>query len=279
MAKDIPVTQSNAYILSLIKVVVYEEFLVLLIPKNTYSDCKALLETVLDKSLFLGEYDSIYLVEGPRSYDVVQGIVSEEIRSIQYHESVLFKKSNICLRCSLFGELGYLLFIKSDLREIINFFSMYEQHLLENRDVAVLSAEANCNVWNKTIFRNECPIELGFSYALDFEDDEFVFHKEINERRKNNQQRRVAFILNDVSNIPDTVDIIGCQLFSKSRDRTVGCISRAYFSKKVNKVIGYALVDIDNSYLGTNLVGVGDVSIKITKTPFFVTNSHNLEKA
>ncbi len=281
-AKDFPLLSEKLRITALLTIVMLEDTILLLTPKCCYSDCKKILHEFLGENCFLDELVRVYLIEGPGAASEVGAMINEDVRFLQYYDSVQFsfahhnQAENVCLRCSFFGEVGFLLFMINENAEAekrcmtnLNFQSF------DDDDIDTLVNEANSKVFNKSVFRHDCPIEIGLSHILDFEDDEFYFHQELNEAKKRNKRRIVA--IQCEKNPSENSGDLGCIGSLSSVDGSeVGILLRTFYSKTMNRVIGYALVDRDKSYLGSKLSNNLYETIEVHKTPFFVTKSNFL---
>jgi glycine cleavage system aminomethyltransferase T len=260
-----------------------EDTILLLTPKCCYSDCKKILHEILGKNCFLDEFMRVYLIEGPGAASEVGALINEDVRSLQYYDSIQFsfdthnKAENVCLRCSFFGEVGFLLFmVNEDVEAEKGCMNNLNFHSFDDDDIDTLVNEANSKVFNKSVFRHDCPIEIGLSHILDFEDDEFYFHLELNEAKKRNKRRIVAIqFKKDLSENSGNSGRVG-SLSSVEDGSEVGVLLRTFYSKTINRVIGYALVDRDKSYLGSKLSHDLYETIEVHKAPFFVTKSNFL---
>lgn len=276
-AKETPLLNESIEIISLITIVKLDYVYYFLLPTDVTPDCISIFRESIDEEDIIAEFDDIFLIEGPEALSVTKSLMQDEIRSLQYNNALQFDVqnniANVCLRCSFFGEIGFLLFLPNKTVKCIEYLDSLRFSDFADNDVAVLSAEANTKVWNKTIFKNECPFDLGLAHIFDFEDEDYKFNTNLNAKRKNARKSPVAVVF-------PLGDEVSCQN-ARSKDlsctasgNVIGVFNRAYFSPKMRQVIAYARVDKDFSYLGkevrNSVLGNG----KVHKTPFFTTNSH-----
>lgn len=279
-AKDVPLFSKDMKIECFLTVIMHEDYIYMLSPNDCYEFCRSKLDQALEPGDYIQEFNGIYLIEGPSAAEKVCSLINDDVRSIQYYDSVYFQinstseSNNVCMRCSFFGEIGYLLLVNQKGEHVVEFLNQLNFSSFVDPEVAVLVGEANSRVWNKSIFRADCPIEIGLSHVLDFGDDEFEYHSELNQIRSQNQNRMVAIIFKE--NIPDGSndtldnDVIYCQ----ADDKAVGSCIRIHHSKQLNKTIGYAKIQAKYSYLGTELYHKIYGKLEVHKAPFFITKSH-----
>jgi glycine cleavage system aminomethyltransferase T len=225
-------------------------------------------------------------IQGPKSRDVMVDIFGEQILDLKYYwmdEFDLDGMDVVVSRTGYTGEVGFEIYLRNASRDGMKFWDTMlgygEPHNLavigpsqiRRVEAGILSYGSDIALDNNSYsdyhFLNPFEVDLGYTVELDQEAD-FIGKKALERIAEEGVSRKVVGIELDcdplVGYIEDYLQVVedGSQ---------IGQVSSAFWSPRLEKNIGFALVPIEFADLGTGLtvrMETGQFEARVIEKPF-----------
>jgi len=243
-------------------------FILIVNASNTEKDVNWLKSNMIDGVEIRDLKDGMTLLafQGPRSQEVLQSLLSSDLRSIGHHEVMSGRIKNMeCLvsRTGYTGEDGFELFIEKKNAEFL-----WGLILEAGRNGGVLPCglgardtlrlEASLPLYGHEYSEEISPIEAGFSFAVKLDKSDFIGRGPLLEQKKNGVKRKLVGIrTKDENSIPRQ----GYPIFAD--EKPVGAITSGTHSPTLGYPIAMGFVNAGNANIGQPL----DVEIRGKRCP------------
>lgn len=220
---------------------------------------------------------TMYAVQGPRSADVLNDFLTENIDDLKFSWFRDNKIGDVPVKVARFGftgELGYELYFAPEHADFVEsklFESGEPYDILEiQSDVVLSSLPSEKGYILMRDVQGIDPVEAGLGWTVDWNHD-FVGKKAIESSRENPPRSLVGFTTDaDDSEVELESDV-------KLDGKVVGKVTNCTYGYTVNKTIGYALIDNALTKVGDE-VTIGDKDIKAILTDRVFYDSKNLRR-
>ena len=225
-------------------------------------------------------------LQGPKSRDIMVEIFGDEIRDLKYYwfKEFLFNDTKLIIsRTGWSSELGYEIFLTdskvgNELYEHIMTIGM-PKGLKPGHTSTIRRIEGGMLSYHADMTINTNPFELGMDKFIDLNSDFNFIGKEalIKINREGIKRKQVGLFLNtDPMEGPNTRfwDVM-------LNDKKIGKVTSAVYSPRLEKNIALAIINIEYSNLGQEVVirdGSSQFKAVIVKKPFYDPNK-NLTKS
>ena len=225
-------------------------------------------------------------LQGPKSRDIMVEIFGDEIRDLKYYwfKEFLFNDTKLIIsRTGWSSELGYEIFLTdskvgNELYEHIMTIGM-PIGLKPGHTSTIRRIEGGMLSYHADMTINSNPFELGMDKFIDLNSDFNFIGKEalIKINREGIKRKQVGLFLNtDPMEGPNTRfwDVM-------LNDKKIGKVTSAVYSPRLEKNIALAIINIEYSNLGQEVVirdGSSQFKAVIVKKPFYDPNK-NLTKS
>ena len=225
-------------------------------------------------------------LQGPKSRDIMVEIFGDEIRDLKYYwfKEFLFNDTKLIIsRTGWSSELGYEIFLTdskvgNELYEHIMTIGM-PKGLKPGHTSTIRRIEGGMLSYHADMTINSNPFELGMDKFIDLNSDFNFIGKEalIKINREGIKRKQVGLFLNtDPMEGPNTRfwDVM-------LNDKKIGKVTSAVYSPRLEKNIALAIINIEYSNLGQEVVirdGSSQFEAVIVKKPFYDPNK-NLTKS
>ena len=205
-------------------------------------------------------------VQGPLSADVLEDIVGEEIRKLEYYTFSYFEvlgEKVIISRTGYTGELGFEIYISPDnskkLWDILLKDDRVKPAGLGARDT--LRLEMSYPLYGQDIFDTTTPYEACLSSFVD-KDKEFIGKENLTEI----VSRKLRCFVTDSRRAPRH----NYKIYDN--DKQIGIVTSGSYSPSLGLGIGMGYIDIDHSLIGSKITIKEDnvcLNAKIVGRPFY----------
>jgi glycine cleavage system aminomethyltransferase T len=225
-------------------------------------------------------------IQGPRSRDLMVDIFGEEILDLKYYwmdEYDLDGMDVVVSRTGYTGEVGFEIYLRNASRDGVKFWDKMleagEPHNLSpigpcqirRVEAGILSYGSDIALDNNSYsdyhFLNPYEADLGYTVELDQEAD-FIGKEALRRIANEGVSRKVVGIELDcdplIGYIEDYLQVV-------DEGSQIGQVSSAFWSPRLKKNIGYALVPIELADLGTALtvrMETGEYEATVIEKPF-----------
>ncbi len=215
-------------------------------------------------------------VQGPRSPDIISAVFGDAILDLEYYHWINGSVDGIDVVISRTGfssEVGFEVYLQGydrgdELWEII-MAAGKPLGLTPGSPNRIRRIEGGVLDFGSDMTPNENPLEMGMARLIDFEKTDFIGKSALQKIRDAGIQRQVVGIFMDGDAFEKNNEH-RWPVFSGAEK--VGHVSSAVYSPRLEKNIGFALLDTAHSS-GANPLRVetaeGERNITITKLPFF----------
>ncbi len=225
-------------------------------------------------------------IQGPKSKDVMRDLFGETVLQIPYYwmdEFELDGMDVVVSRTGYTGEVGYEIYLRDASRDGMKLWDTVleagKPHQLavigpcqiRRVEAGILSYGSDIaldnNAFSDYAFLN--PYEVGLEYTVDLEQEaDFIGKEALKRIAEQGVARKVVGVEIDgdplVGYIEDYLQVI-------EDGEQIGQISSAFYSPRLQKNIGFALVPIEYTELGTEITvrkASGDVPARVVEKPF-----------
>src|ERR671917_40653 len=225
-------------------------------------------------------------IQGPRSRDLMGDIFGEEILDLKYYwmdEYDLEGMDVVVSRTGYTGEGGVEIYLRNASRDGMKFWDMMlqagEPHNLSpigpsqirRVEAGILSYGSDIaldnNPYSNLHFLN--PYEVGLEYTVELDQEaEFIGKEALKRIAEEGVKRKVVGI--ELGGDP-LIGYIEDYLQVVEDGTQIGQVSSAFWSPRLQKNIGYALVPIEHADLGTGLTvrsNIGQTTARVVERPF-----------
>ncbi len=225
-------------------------------------------------------------IQGPRSRDVMVDLLGEQVLEIPYYwmdEFELDGMDIIVSRTGYTGEVGYEIYLKDASHNGMKFWdtvlevgkphniSVIGPCQIRRVEAGILSYGSDIaldnNSYSDYAFLNPFEADLGYTVELDQEAD-FIGKEALKRIADEGVSRKVVGV--EIGGDP-IVGYIEDYLQVVEDGSRIGQVSSAFYSPRLRKNIGFALVPIEHAGLGTELTvrsETGEVEARVIEKPF-----------
>nr|MBA3389918.1 glycine cleavage system protein T [Rubrobacter sp.] len=225
-------------------------------------------------------------IQGPRSRDVMVDLLGEQVLEIPYYwmdEFELDGMNIIVSRTGYTGEVGYEIYLKDASHNGMKFWdtvlevgkphniSVIGPCQIRRVEAGILSYGSDIaldnNSYSDYAFLNPFEADLGYTVELDQEAD-FIGKEALKRIADEGVSRKVVGV--EIGGDP-IVGYIEDYLQVVEDGSRIGQVSSAFYSPRLRKNIGFALVPIEHAGLGTELTvrsETGEVEARVIEKPF-----------
>ena len=225
-------------------------------------------------------------IQGPKSRDVMVDLLGESVLDIPYYwmdEYQLAGMDVVVSRTGYTGEVGYEIYLQNASHNGMKFWDTVleagEPHnisvigpcQIRRVEAGILSYGSDIaldnNAYSDYKFLNPFEADLGYTVELDQEAD-FIGKEALKRIADEGISRKVVGV--EIGGDP-LVGYIEDYLQVVENDEQIGQVSSAFYSPRLQKNIGYALVPIEHTDVGTRLTvrsKTGDVEATVVEKPF-----------
>lgn len=207
---------------------------------------------------------TMYAVQGPKSRDVLNDILRENIDDMKYFtikDNMIGDTRVKIARSGYTGELGYEIYCKPEDKEMVE--SVLEEAGKDcgimniTTDVIVTSLPREKGYVLMSDLEGTNPLEVGFGWTIDWDKD--FIGKESLMMVKNAKAKRdlLGFTIDD----PAVEIEPGAKV--KKDDEVVGKVTMYTYGYTVEKNIGFALVELEKAKKGDKVKVVGDEEYEV----------------
>jgi glycine cleavage system aminomethyltransferase T len=225
-------------------------------------------------------------IQGPRSKDVMVDLFGSSVLDIPYYWMAEFKLAGmevVVSRTGYTGELGYEIYLHNASHDATRLWDTVlaagEPHGLavigpcqiRRVEAGILSYGSDIALDNNPFsdYRFLNPYEVGLDYTVELDQQaDFIGKRALTRIQREGVRRKVVGVELDgdpiVGYIEDYLQVV-------DGDAQIGQISSAFWSPRLRKNIGYALVPVERADLGTELTvrtDVGQRKATVVAKPF-----------
>jgi len=243
--------------------------------------------SVLDLDVQIREADVAPVqIQGPKSRDLMLDLFGEKILDIKYYwmaEYELDGMDVVVSRTGYTGEVGYEIYLKNASRNGMKFWdtvleagkphnlAVIGPSQIRRVEAGILSYGSDIaldnNLYSNLHFLN--PYEVGLAYTVELDQEANFIGKEALKRiADEGVSRKVVGV--EIEGDP-IIGYIEDYLQVVQDGSQIGQVSSAFYSPRLEKNIGYALVPIEYADLGTELTvksNVGETTARVVEKPF-----------
>jgi aminomethyltransferase len=243
--------------------------------------------SVLDLDVQIQEADVAPVqIQGPKSRDLMVDLFGDKILDIKYYwmaEYELDGMDVVVSRTGYTGEVGYEIYLRNASRYGMKFWdtvleagkphnlAVIGPSQIRRVEAGILSYGSDIaldnNLYSNLAFLN--PYEVGLEYTVELDQEaDFIGKEALKRIADEGVSRKVVGVEIEgdplVGYIEDYLQVVG-------DGSQIGQVSSAFWSPRLKKNIGFALVPIEYADLGTELTvrsNVGDVAARVVERPF-----------
>ena len=214
-------------------------------------------------------------VQGPKSKPVMQTLFGDEVLALDYYwflDTELDGIPVIVTRTGWSGEVGFELYLRDPSRGTELWDRVMEagkpHGIAPTGPSDIRRIEAGILNYGIDMTIKENPFEVGLGWQVKLDQEADFIGKEALARIK---QEGVSRMLVGVEIGGDRLDMNDTRWPVRSNGDVIGAITSAVYSPRLEKNIGYAMVPVEYSGLGTSLtaeVPTGEQSITVVPKPF-----------
>ena len=204
-------------------------------------------------------------VQGPKSKEVMVDLFGESIIEIPYyfHQSYELDGMDVVVsRTGYTGELGYEIYLRNASRDGVKLWdavleagkphglSVIGPCHIKRIEAGILAL--GCDMWFDT---NPYEVEMGYEWMVDLDQEaDFIGKSALKRIKAEGISRKLVGVEIDGPGLGSYNDGAMIDYFPVFKDgKQVGQVTSACYSPKLEKNIGYAMVPIEHSELGTEL--------------------------
>ena len=216
-------------------------------------------------------------ISGPKSGKLIQKLFNGEHDDLGYYKARQTSLDDIPMiiaRTGWSGELSYELYLQN--RKLGNklFDMVYDAAVEFNGRViapnTIRTIEGGILSYGSDFGREHNPFTIGFGRLVDVDQEtDFIGKEALKKIKENGSTEKLVGLELDgeaIKKAPENFWRV------TNDDKKIGRVSRAFFSPRLQKNIALAIVDIDFSELGTEIIVEGpnvNYSSKVVKLPWF----------
>ena len=243
--------------------------------------------SVLDLDVQIQEADVAPVqIQGPKSRDLMVDLFGEKILDIKYYwmsEYELDGMDVVVSRTGYTGEVGYEIYLRDASRDGMKLWdavleagkphdlAVIGPSQIRRVEAGILSYGSDIaldnNLYSNLAFLN--PYEVGLEYTVELDQEaDFIGKEALKRIADEGVSRKVVGV--EIEGDP-LIGYIEDYLQVVEDGSQIGQISSAFWSPRLKKNIGFALVPIEYADLGTELTvrsNVGDVAARVVEKPF-----------
>jgi glycine cleavage system aminomethyltransferase T len=225
-------------------------------------------------------------IQGPKSRDLMVDLFGEKILDIRYYWMAEYELDGmpvVVSRTGYTGEVGYEIYLRDASHHGMRFWDTVleagEPHNLavigpsqiRRVEAGILSYGSDIaldnNLYSDYAFLN--PYEAGLEYTVELDQEaDFIGKEALKRIAEQGVSRKVVGV--EIEGDP-LVGYIEDYLQVVDDGSQIGQVSSAFWSPRLRKNIGFALVSIEHADLGTELTvrsNVGEVAARVVEKPF-----------
>jgi aminomethyltransferase len=225
-------------------------------------------------------------IQGPKSRDLMVDLFGEKILDIKYYwmaEYDLDGMPVVVSRTGYTGEVGYEIYLRNASHHGMRFWdtvleagkphnlAVIGPSQIRRVEAGILSYGSDIaldnNLYGDYAFLN--PYEVGLEYTVELDQEaDFIGKEALKRIAEQGVSRKVVGV--EIEGDP-LVGYIEDYLQVVDDGSQIGQVSSAFWSPRLRKNIGFALVPIEHADLGTELTvrsNVGDVAARVVEKPF-----------
>lgn len=220
-------------------------------------------------------------VQGPKSRDVMQDLFGERIMSLPYYwhfQTTLDSMDVVVSRTGYTNELGYEIGLRHATRDALK---LWDRVLEAGRphDIAVIGPshirriEAGILAYGADMTLEDNPYQVGMGWTVDLGKEDFIGKRSCQRIKEEGVKRKLVGveIAGDSVGAYNDGSMMDFWPVRKGHKQT-GRITSACYSPRLKKNIGYAMVPIEDTELGTEFTAEtasGERAAKVVPIPFF----------
>ena len=225
-------------------------------------------------------------IQGPKSKALMNHLFGDRIQNMKYYfmdEFELDGMDVIVSRTGYSGEVGYEIYLRNASRDAMKLWDTIleagEPHDLSpigpcqirRVEAGILSYGSEIaldnNPYSDYAFLN--PYEVGLEYTVQLDQEaDFIGKEALTRIASEGVKRKVVGV--EIEGDP-MIGYIEDYLMVMEGEAQIGQVSSAFYSPRLKKNIGYALVPIENADLGSSLTirsAIGETKATVVKKPF-----------
>ncbi len=225
-------------------------------------------------------------IQGPKSKALMNDLFGDRIQNMKYYfmdEFELDGMDVIVSRTGYSGEVGYEIYLRNASRDAMKLWDTIlgagEPHDLSpigpcqirRVEAGILSYGSEIaldnNPYSDYAFLN--PYEVGLEYTVQLDQEaDFIGKEALTRIASEGVKRKVVGV--EIEGDP-MIGYIEDYLMVMEGEAQIGQVSSAFYSPRLKKNIGYALVPIENADLGSSLTirsAIGETKATVVKKPF-----------
>jgi glycine cleavage system aminomethyltransferase T len=225
-------------------------------------------------------------IQGPKSRDLMVDLFGDKILDIKYYwmaEYELDGMDVVVSRTGYTGEVGYEIYLKNASRNGMKFWdtvleagkphnlAVIGPSQIRRVEAGILSYGSDIaldnNPYSNLHFLN--PYEVGLEYTVELDQEaDFIGKEALKRISEEGVSRKVVGV--EIEGDP-LVGYIEDYLQVVEDDSQIGQVSSAFYSPRLQKNIGFALVPIEYADLGTELTvrsNIGQTTARVVERPF-----------
>lgn len=240
---------------------------------NTYADEAV---AIIDES---NKY-SLLAIQGPQAEAILQQLTDTNLAAIKpfcFESDVVLRgigQEAIVSRSGYTGEDGFEIYVAPEEGP-----KLWNQLLETGEGAGIVPAglgardtlrfEANLPLYGQELSETITPLEAGLKFAVKVDKEaEFIGKKTLKKQAENGPKRKIVGLEMIDKGIPRT----GYEVLSGAGDKTIGHVTTGTQSPTLKKNIGRALLEVDYTELGTEVliqVRKRKLKAKVVPTPFY----------
>lgn len=217
------------------------------------------------------ENTTMFAVQGPKSRDLVNAIVDNDISDLKFFHIVDNKVKGMDIkvaRAGFTGELGYEFYVDSDKKELL------EAEIVEKgkgfglvnitTDVIIGSLPGEKGYVLMSDLEGTNPLEVGYGWTVHWDKD-FIGKDKLLEAKDSIKRDLLGFTLEEEAPVE-----MGNEVYKNGK--CIGHVTKFTYGFTIEKYLGYALVDISMAEIGDDVsvkTSDGEVNTKLTKRIFY----------
>jgi glycine cleavage system aminomethyltransferase T len=225
-------------------------------------------------------------IQGPKSRDLMVDLFGEKILDIKYYWMAEYELDGmpvVVSRTGYTGEVGYEIYLRNASHHGMRFWdtvleagkphnlAVIGPSQIRRVEAGILSYGSDIaldnNLYGDYAFLN--PYEVGLEYTVELDQEaDFIGKEALKRIAEQGVSRKVVGV--EIEGDP-LVGYIEDYLQVVDDGSQIGQVSSAFWSPRLRKNIGFALVPIEHADLGTELTvrsNVGDVAARVVEKPF-----------
>lgn len=218
-------------------------------------------------------------IQGPNSKDVVRDLFGEQVLQVPYYhlwETKLEDMDVVVSRTGYTGEVGYEIYLKNASQDAIKLWDTildagepYEMAVTGPNHIR--RVEAGMLSYGADMDLNTNPFEVGLDWMVNLDQQaDFVGKESLRRIREQGISRRLVGVEIRYDPILDFIEDYW-RVSLRQEGETVGYVTSAFYSPRLEKNIGYAMLPTEYTEPGTKLVvrtEAGETTAKVVEKPF-----------